>query len=75
MTLRVTTPAAELEAIKGRGTIPVWPDAARVLGISRNSAYRAAAEGTIPTLKFGSRMVVPVPKLLAMLGIDDQPAA
>jgi excisionase family DNA binding protein len=35
------------------------PEAARILGISRGAAYAAAAEGTIPTLRIGRRLLVP----------------
>ncbi len=35
---------------------------------------RAARDGTMPTLRFGARIVVPVPKLLALLG-DTEDAA
>ncbi len=36
------------------------PEAARMLGISRGLAYEMAREGTIPTLRFGRRMVIPL---------------
>jgi len=61
----------EIDVIRGKATIPLWPDAARVLGVSRNVAYAAARKGTIPTLQLGRNIRVPVPKLLAMLGIVD----
>lgn len=35
------------------------PEAAKLLGISRNLAYLAAARGEIPTLKVGRRVLVP----------------
>jgi len=63
----MTTNLNSIESIRGKATIPIWPDAAGILGLSRNSAFKAAAEGTLPTLRFGKRLVVPVPKLLAML--------
>lgn len=76
--MKLTTTAApsadELDAIRGKATIPLWPDAARVLGCSRNVAYQAAREGKIPTLSLGRNLRVPVPKLLAMLGADQAPA-
>lgn len=56
-------------ALVGRLTVTV-PEAAKVLGIGRDNAYRAAADGTLPTLKIGHRLIVPVPKLLEMLGIQ-----
>lgn len=34
-------------------------EAARALGISRNSAFAAAHRGEIPTLKIGRRLLVP----------------
>ncbi len=35
-------------------------EAAVVLGLSRNSAYNAAARGEIPVLSVGHRLLVPV---------------
>lgn len=45
------------------------PQAGSLLGIGRDAAYRAAADGTIPTLRLGRRLVVPTAKLAALLGI------
>jgi excisionase family DNA binding protein len=49
--------------------------AAKLLGLSRSSAYRAAANGQLPTLAFGRRLFVPTVRLLEMLGfpIEDRP--
>lgn len=59
------------EQIGGRLTVDV-PTAGRLLGIGRRQAYEAAKRGEIPTLRLGiNRLVVPVPKLLRMLGYDD----
>ncbi len=44
------------------------PIAGNVLGLSRDSAYEAARRGDIPTLRFGRRLVVPVPRLLELIG-------
>jgi excisionase family DNA binding protein len=41
--------------------------AAKVLGIGRNSAYIAARRGEIPTVRFGARLRVPTPRLLQLL--------
>ncbi len=46
-------------------------EAGELLGISRRSAYRAAARGELPTVRLGRRLVVPTPKLLAMLGLEE----
>ncbi len=43
--------------------------AAKLLGLSRSSAYRAAASGQLPTLVFGRRLFVPTVRLLEMLGL------
>ena len=56
-----------LDDIRGRATITV-PEAGRVFGLARDSAYRAAERGEIPTLRLGRRLLVPVPKLLRLLG-------
>jgi hypothetical protein len=46
------------------------PAAGKLLGLSRNKAYEAAACGEIPTLKFGKRIVVPTVPLRRMLGME-----
>jgi excisionase family DNA binding protein len=43
------------------------PEAGRMLGISRNTAYEAARNGTLPVIKFGSRYVVPRAALQRLL--------
>ena len=47
------------------------PEAAELLGFSRNFGYELARRGEIPTLKFGKRMVVPKAKFDKMLEKDD----
>ena len=42
-------------------------DAGRILGISRGSAYAAAASGDIPTIKIGKRLLVPKAALERLL--------
>lgn len=44
-------------------------EAGRLLGISRRSAYRAAAAGHLPIIRLGRRMLVPTAKLHNMLGL------
>jgi excisionase family DNA binding protein len=43
--------------------------AAKLLGLSRSAAYRAAATGQLPTISFGRRLLVPTSRLLEMLGL------
>lgn len=64
----VLCPPITLADIRHLAVIRVWPDTAELLGISKASAYRAAENGTIPTLKVGRRLLVPVPQLLHLLG-------
>lgn len=45
-------------------------DAGKVLGLSKDSAYKAANAGQIPTLRFGRRILVPTAALLEMLGFQ-----
>lgn len=63
------TPTITLQSLTGRATISI-PEAGRLLSLGRSASYDAARRGEIPTIPFGHRKVVPVPRLLAMLGID-----
>ena len=60
----------ELNQSPDRLTITII-EAAQRLGIGRNSAYAAAHDGTIPTIKIGRRLVVPVAALDRMLNGDE----
>jgi excisionase family DNA binding protein len=59
-----------LDDLRGLATITV-PEAGALLGLGRDSAYRAAERGELPTLKLGRRLLVPVPRLLALLNGGD----
>jgi excisionase family DNA binding protein len=53
-----------------RLTITV-PEAARILGVSRMTAYTAVREGAIPSLRIGRRVLIPriaLDRLLAQAG-------
>ena len=54
-------------------TVMTIEEAGEMLGLSRSSAYRAAARGELPTLRFGRRLVVPTRRLLALLGFAEFP--
>jgi excisionase family DNA binding protein len=43
-------------------------EAGRLLGLSRNTAYARAADGTLPTIRFGRRLLVPKATLDRLLG-------
>ena len=51
---------------KERLTLNV-PEAARLLGLSRGSAYQAIATGEIPHIKVGKRILIPRVSLEKML--------
>jgi excisionase family DNA binding protein len=61
--------AAELTELPPTITVE---QAARLLGLSRSAAYRAAATGQLPTLSFGRRLIVPTFRLMEMLGIPTE---
>lgn len=48
-------------------------EAARMLGIGRNSAYAAIRDGSIPSLRLGRRVVVPLARLNRLIDGEDAP--
>ena len=64
----VTAAGTHADATELPPTISV-EHAAKLLGVSRSAAYRAAASGQLPTLAFGRRLLVPTAPLLKMLGL------
>ncbi len=48
------------------------PDLASVLGISRAGAYELVKEKGFPTLKIGSRILIPRDKLIAWIDAKSQ---
>jgi predicted DNA-binding transcriptional regulator AlpA len=63
---------AELLALPA--VVPLWPDAARAVGVGRSRAYEMVRSGEWPTrvLRLGSMIRVPSAELLALLGIEQQ---
>ena len=47
-------------------------EAARVLGISRNTAYELVRQDQIPYIRFGKRILIPRKRLIAMLEGDEE---
>ncbi len=47
------------------------PQAAKILGICREGAYRAARNGSLPTVKVGRAVRVPTAALRRMLALDE----
>jgi len=52
-------------------TVPLWPDAGKAYGLSRNGAYDAAKRGEIPTIRLGRKLVVPTAALRRHLQLDE----
>jgi excisionase family DNA binding protein len=48
---------------------------AEVIGVSRASAYEAVKSGAIPSIKIGSRLLVPTAAVRRMLQLDGGPNA
>lgn len=46
--------------------------AGQILGVSRRTAYRAAARGQIPSIRIGRRWFVPTARLLELLGLSPE---
>ena len=55
-----------MNAAKECRTIKI-EEAAKILGISRNTAYEAVKSGQLPTVKIGRRFLVPKAALERML--------
>jgi excisionase family DNA binding protein len=70
--------SANLDPLDGRLVITI-EEAGVLLGLSRNTAYAAAARGELPIVNYGRRKVVPVEALrrqLAAAGVvSDTPTA
>jgi excisionase family DNA binding protein len=47
------------------------PEAAAMLGISRNFAYQLVREGKLPSIRFGKRILIPRVALEKMLAKDN----
>lgn len=58
-----------LDDLRARATISV-AEAAETLGIARSTAYESARNGSLPVLRFGRCLRVPVGQLLRMLSLE-----
>lgn len=50
-----------------RETVDLWPDMARILGVSRNGIYEAARRGDFRTIRVGKRILVPLAEIRRLL--------
>jgi excisionase family DNA binding protein len=57
------------------GALDLWPEVGERLGLGKSATYRAAANGQIPTIRIGRRIVVPIPALRMLLERPGRDAA
>lgn len=74
MCMNANTAAATPPHWMDRTTLTV-EEAGQILGICRSSAYEAVKRGQLPAIKVVGRLVVPVPRLMELLGYSTPPAA
>lgn len=60
-----------LDDIRGKAVINVT-DTARLLCLDERSVRRAIQDGDLPGIKVGRRILVPVPRLLALIEGSDE---
>ena len=58
-------------SLRGRTTCSI-EEASKILQIGRSTAYAAARDGSLPVLRISHRLLVSVPRLLALIGIEDE---
>jgi len=63
----------ELEKTHESLVMNVWPDVGRALNISRATAYNLAAQGILPTIRLGRRLLVPRKALEELLASAGKP--
>lgn len=61
-------------ALLGRATCSI-EEAAAFLEVGRSTAYAAARDGSLPVLRISHRLLVSVPRLLALVGVDEGSSA
>ena len=62
-----TTMDRTSQADTKRETVDLWPDMARILGVSRNGIYEAARRGDFRTIRVGKRILVPLAEIRRLL--------
>jgi excisionase family DNA binding protein len=73
--MTMTDAAASDDIIEDANETISIAEAARRLGVGKNTAYKAAANGTIPAIRVGGRLLVPLAMLNKMLDPDLPPVA
>jgi excisionase family DNA binding protein len=66
-----THPIPESEKLTQECMTVTVEEAGRMLGIGRGTAYQAAKSGEIPTIRIGTRLLVPRAQINRMLGLEN----
>jgi excisionase family DNA binding protein len=66
------TDQVSLEDLRARSTCSV-DEAALILGVGRSTAYAAVRDGSLPHLKVSHRILISVPRLLALIEGEQAP--
>lgn len=66
------TTAPTLEELRAVTTVTITR-AGAFIGLSPATSYRAANDGSLPTIQVGKHRRVPTPLLLQLLGLDWEP--
>lgn len=70
----MNTKKLTLEDLSSRATCTV-EQAAKLLEVGRSTAYAAARDGSLPTIRVSRRLLVPAAALRRLLALDDDDAA
>jgi excisionase family DNA binding protein len=61
---------AILGELRGRATCSV-EQICSLLSIGRSTGYAAVKDGSLPSLRVSNRILIPLPKVWALLGLDE----
>jgi hypothetical protein len=63
------------EILKGKAVVRLWPEAGKVLDLTRGQTYRGAQKGDIPTITIGKLKRVSTRWLRTKTGIEPTASA
>ena len=64
-----------LADLRNNPTVPVWPHYAKLMNLSRGSAYASVKRGDVPTVEVGRLIRVISAPLRKKLGLDNRMSA
>lgn len=72
--MKIIEPTLSITSLRELTVMRVWdedpnvPSLGSALGVGRAKAYDLARSGAVPTVRIGTRVMIPVPALLRWLG-------